>query len=161
MTRTLHRLRSCHQHPYLLIHCVRTSSGSSFSSSAGLLLPLCFALGKLAEGADYSHMLWITVCNDIFSGSLDFLRIAHCSGGTYCDVGDYNSSDETQDTIFSTVRSLNTSWSNDSFTMIRQDKQDGFERAIIGPGITYGFAYSLDIDPTSLAILKEPGYDAL
>lgn len=43
----------------------------------------------------------------------------------------------------------------------RSDLEDGFNSAIIGPGAAYGFAYSVDVDPTTLMILKEPGYDAL
>lgn len=104
-------------------------------------------------------MLWITVCDDFLGGSLDYLRFAHCSegGGAYCQIGDYNSSDQTQDTLFSASVGENvTTW-----TGVRGDSEEGFETALIGPGATYGFGYSLDVDPTTLVILKEPGYDAL
>ena len=91
------------------------------------------------------------------------LRFAHCSGGTYCDVGDYNSSDETQDIIFTTDISLNPSWINDTFWSTRSATEDGYQVSLRGPGGTYGFAYnySSDIEPTTLVILKEPGDDAL
>lgn len=115
-----------------------------------------------ALALEFSHMLWLTVCEDIYGGSLEYLRFAHCSGGgAYCDVGDYNATDATHDIIFLTIQRLTPISENRTYIGGRLDPEDGFDRALIGPGATYGFAYDLDVDPTTLAILKEPGYDAL
>lgn len=54
---------------------------------------------------------------------------------------------------------LNTSWPNASWAM--HGSTEEFSTALTGPGGTYGFMYSLDVDPTTLITLKEPGYDAL
>ncbi|CAM9958243.1 unnamed protein product [Scytosiphon promiscuus] len=104
-------------------------------------------------------MLWITVCKHIFGGSVDYFRMTHCSGGTYCDVS-YNDSSRTWD--LAAALSPNDSWANYTYWGSRVGSEtEGFEAALYGPGGTYGFGFSLDVDPTTLMILKEPGHDAL
>ena len=105
------------------------------------------------------------MCEDFLGGSLDYLRLAHCSsdgGAANCDISDYNSSDLTQDYLSVIVTPTSpTSQNRSTYSALRDDNEEGFETALATPGVTYGFEYSLDADPTTLLILKEPGYDAL
>ncbi|CAM9958110.1 unnamed protein product [Scytosiphon promiscuus] len=136
-------------------------SGASLQISSFFSLSICCS-GSPADMVSFSHVLWITVCEHIFGGSVDYLRITHCSGGTYCDTSDYDAPEN--NIVSKTAISSDGAWANHAFMGVRSSEEDlfeGFEVALIGPGGTYGLAYSLDVDPTTLMILKEPGYDAL